>query len=217
MTKFATLLPKEWSFLELPQTLCDAVEREYAEQTVYPPKTELFRALELVPPEKVRVVILGQDPYHGDGQAMGLAFSVPRGAALPPSLKNIFRERSEDLSLPLRTNGDLSDWAAQGVLLLNTALTVRKDAAGSHKAIGWRCVVDELLRSLSAREQPIAVLLWGNPAAKKEPLFASEHPRLILRSAHPSPLSAYRGFFGSKPFSQINAFLTKYGEMPIRW
>ena len=148
---------------------------------------------------------------------MGLAFSVPNGTKLPPSLRNIFRERSDDLSLPLRENGDLTDWAEQGVLLLNSALTVRKGEANSHQALGWEPLVDDLLRSLSEQSAPICAVLWGGFAAKKAPLFASAHPRLVLTAPHPSPLSAYRGFFGSKPFSQINAFLRLHGEPAIRW
>lgn len=210
-------LPSAWQAVSVPDGLADAVEREYQSHTVYPPREKLFAALEKTPPARVRAVILGQDPYHEPGQAMGLAFSVPNGAKLPPSLRNIFRERSDDLGLPLRENGDLTDWAEQGVLLLNCALTVRKGEANSHSALGWDRLVDDLLRSLAAEPAPICAVLWGGFAAKKAPLFASSHPRLILTAPHPSPLSAYRGFFGSKPFSQINTFLRSHGEPAICW
>ena len=210
-------LPNAWAHVPLPDGLSDAVEREYASHTVYPPRKQLFAALEKTPPSRVRAVILGQDPYHEPGQAMGLAFSVPNGTKLPPSLRNIFRERSDDLGLPLRENGDLSDWAEQGVLLLNCALTVRSGEANSHRSLGWEPLVDDLLRSLADQPAPICAVLWGSFAAQKAPLFQSVHPRLILTAPHPSPLSAYRGFFGSKPFSQINAFLRSHGEPAIRW
>lgn len=190
---------------------------EAAERPVYPPGDQVFAALTLTQPETVRVVILGQDPYHGPGQAMGLSFSVPQGMALPPSLKNIFRELAEDLSTPPPPSGDLTPWARQGVLLLNSVLTVTGGAPGSHAGLGWERFTDGIIRATNAFPQPIAFLLWGNYAGKKAALIQSDAPRLILRSAHPSPLSARRGFFGSRPFSQVNAFLRENGEEEIRW
>ena len=184
---------------------------------VYPPEGSLFRALELTPPERVRAVILGQDPYHGPGQAMGLAFSVPAGLPLPPSLRNIFRELEDDTGVQPPRSGDLTAWAKRGVLLLNPVLTVEGGKANSHADWGWQAVTDAILAALSALPQPIACVLWGAHAQKKAPLLQSAAPRLLLRAPHPSPLSSYRGFFGSRPFSQINAFLTAHGEPPIDW
>lgn len=184
---------------------------------VYPPEGSLFRALELTPPERVRAVILGQDPYHGPGQAMGLAFSVPAGVPLPPSLRNIFRELEDDTGVQPPRSGDLTAWAERGVLLLNPVLTVEGGKANSHADWGWQAVTDAILAALSALPQPIACVLWGAHAQKKAPLLQSGAPRLLLRAPHPSPLSSYRGFFGSRPFSQINAFLTAHGEPPIDW
>jgi len=210
-------------------------------ETVYPPREDWFAAFRLTPPERVRVVILGQDPYHEPDQAMGLAFSVRAGVKLPPSLRNIYKELESDLGVPAPVSGDLSAWAEQGVLLLNTVLTVAAGRANSHKSLGWQRLTDEILSAVSALPQPIAFVLWGEPAkrayvqatAKAFPLGGrcpSAHtgadegtldnrpaPRLILEAPHPSPLSAYRGFFGSRPFSQINDFLTLHGEAPIRW
>lgn len=184
---------------------------------VYPPEGSLFRALELTPPERVRAVILGQDPYHGPGQAMGLAFSVPAGVPLPPSLRNIFRELKDDTGVQPPRSGDLTAWAERGVLLLNPVLTVEGGKANSHADWGWQAVTDAILAALSALPQPIACVLWGAHAQEKAPLLQSGAPRLLLRAPHPSPLSSYRGFFGSRPFSQINAFLTAHGEPPIDW
>ena len=190
----------------------------YETETVYPPREQLFTAFALTPPERVRVVILGQDPYHGPGQAMGLAFSVAPGVKLPPSLKNIFRELGADVGCPAPASGNLNAWAEQGVLLLNTVLTVRAGAAGSHGALGWQAFTDLVIGSMAALSQPIAFVLWGSQAQKKaELVLPAQGPRLILSAPHPSPLSAYRGFFGSRPFSQVNDFLTAHGEAPIRW
>ena len=215
--------PKSWRALvsdpladESP--LSKKVECAYASGTVYPPREELFTAFRLTPPEAVRVVILGQDPYHEPGQAHGLAFSVRAGTPLPPSLRNIYKELADDLGVRPPAGGDLSSWAKQGVLLLNTVLTVGAGAANSHAAFGWQTFTDSVVASLGSLPQPIAFLLWGAQAQKKKTVAAaSEHPRLVLCTAHPSPLSAYRGFFGSRPFSQINAFLEENGETPIRW
>ena len=194
------------------------VDAAYAAEVVYPPQEQLFAAFRLTPPEQLRCVILGQDPYHEPGQAHGLAFSVPEGTALPPSLRNILKERSDDLGLPERKSGDLSDWARQGVLLLNTVLTVRKGAAGSHASFGWQQFTDAVVRAIGTLPQPVAFILWGGHAQQKKNLAAqSAYPRLILTAPHPSPLSSWRGFFGSKPFSQVNAYLASQGEQEIMW
>ena len=184
---------------------------------IYPPAGQEFRALELCPAERVRVVILGQDPSHEPGQAMGLSFSVPEGTKLPPSLRNIYLERSSDLGLDAPENGDLTAWAEQGVLLLNTVLTVERGKANSHSLWGWQDFTDTVIESINRLPQPIAFLLWGSQAQKKERLIHTSAPRLILKSPHPSPLSSYRGFFGSRPFSRINTFLQQQGETPIQW
>lgn len=198
--------------------LSEAVDQAYATETVYPPQDLLFSAFSLTPPERVRVVILGQDPYHAPNQAHGLAFSVQPGVKLPPSLVNIYKERSADLNLPLRTNGCLNDWAEQGVLLLNTVLTVQRGQANSHKSYGWQTFTDAVIAATAQLPQPIVYVLWGAQAQKKTVLIQNAAgPRCILTGPHPSPLSAYRGFFGSKPFSQINQFFTEHGETPIRW
>lgn len=186
--------------------------------TVYPPEERTFFALTATPPERVRAVILGQDPYHEPGQAMGLAFSVPQGERLPPSLRNIFTELHTDLGLPQPSGGDLTPWAERGVLLLNTVLTVGRGAANSHAAWGWQHFTDAVLAAMAALPQPVAFVLWGGHAQKKAALAAdSPYPRLVLQAPHPSPLSAYRGFFGSRPFSKINAFLESAGSRAIDW
>lgn len=198
-------------------TLSERVEAAYGAGEVYPPREDLFRAFSLCPPEKTRVVILGQDPYHEPSQAHGLAFSVPEGVALPPSLRNIYRELESDLGVPPRASGDLTHWAGQGVLLLNTVLSVERGRANSHKDYGWQTFTDAVIRAAGALAQPVAFVLWGAQAQKKRALIGQEGPRLIVASPHPSPLSSYRGFFGSRPFSQINAFLKENGETEIRW
>lgn len=214
-------LPTPWrSLLEAGQfaPLFSQMEAAYATATVYPPREQVFAALELTPPEQVRVVILGQDPYHEPGQAHGLAFSVPEGVRVPPSLVNIYKERQNDLGIPPSTDGDLTRWARQGVLLLNTVLTVERGRANSHRDLGWQGFTDHLVEQLALLPQPMAFLLWGAQAQRKATVAAaSPYPRLILQAPHPSPLSAYRGFFGSRPFSQINAFLREYGEKEILW
>lgn len=186
--------------------------------TVYPPEERTFFALTATPPERVRAVILGQDPYHEPGQANGLAFSVRPGIKLPPSLQNIYKELEADLSVPAAKNGDLTSWARQGVFLLNTVLSVQAHRANSHKDFGWQIFTDAVIAALGSLPQPIAFLLWGAQAQKKAAIIRqSPHPRLILESPHPSPLSAYRGFFGSRPFSQVNAFLLSCGFPAIDW
>lgn len=197
--------------------LCAAVDEADRTAEVYPPPAERFAAFALTPPGRVRVILLGQDPYHEPGQAHGLAFSVRESTKLPPSLVNIYKERESDLGIPPSTSGDLRRWAEQGVLLLNTVLTVERGKANSHSRFGWQTFTDAVLRAASALPQPIAAVLWGAQAQKKAPRLQSTAPRLVLAGPHPSPLSAYRGFFGSRPFSQINAFLTAHGEAPIAW
>lgn len=194
------------------------VDAAYASHTVYPPAEQIFSAFSLTPPEQVRVVILGQDPYHEPGQAHGLAFSVRPGVKLPPSLRNIYTERFDDVGVPPEACGDLTHWAKQGVFLLNAVLTVEQGNANSHKDLGWQAFTDQVVEALARLPQPIAFVLWGAQAQKKAKAAAnSPYPRLVIQSPHPSPLSSYRGFFGSKPFSRINEFLTAHGETPIRW
>ena len=184
---------------------------------IYPPAGQEYRALELCPPEAVRVVILGQDPYHEPGQAMGLAFSVPEGTKLPPSLRNIYTELEADLGQKSQTCGDLTAWAEQGILLLNTVLTVEKGKANSHSTWGWQVFTDAVIEATNRLPQPIAFVLWGAQAQKKAALIHTDAPRLLLQSPHPSPLSSYRGFFGSRPFSKINQFLQSHNQAPILW
>ena len=192
------------------------IREEYKTQVIYPPAGEIFTAFHLTPLEKVKAVILGQDPYHEPGQAHGLAFSVKKGVEIPPSLENIYTELHDDLGLPVPHHGDLSSWAEQGVLLLNTLLTVRAHRAFSHRGIGWEEFTDAAIRVLDQVDRPMVFILWGRPAASKKPLI-THSDRLIIESPHPSPLSAYRGFFGSKPFSRTNEFLTSRGVSPIDW
>jgi uracil-DNA glycosylase len=198
------------------QDLAAFVAEERRSYTVYPPKTEVFSALALTPYDQVRVVILGQDPYHGPNQAHGLAFSVRKGVRPPPSLVNIFAELETDLGIPPARHGYLAEWAEQGVLLLNTALTVRAGVANSHKGHGWEQLTDRIIELVSAREQPVVFVLWGSPAQRKMALIDTRR-HTIIRSVHPSPLSAANGFFGSRPFSKVNAALERYGEPPIDW
>ena len=193
-------------------------EAAYAQTAVYPPRENLFAAFSAVEPEKVRVVILGQDPYHEPEQAHGLAFSVPAGVKHPPSLRNIFTELESDVGVSRPQSGDLTAWAEQGVLLLNTALTVEAGKAGSHKNFGWHEFTDCVVAAISRLPQPVAFVLWGGHAQKKAAMAAdSPYPRLVLQAPHPSPLSSYRGFFGSAPFSKINGFLAENGEKPVNW
>ena len=185
-------------------------------KTIFPKGSEWFRALDLTPLDKVRVVILGQDPYHGPGQAHGLCFSVPRGVRPPPSLVNIFKELENDLGLKRPNHGFLEHWAAQGVLLLNSVLTVESGRAASHKDRGWERFTDAVIRLVNAQGQPTVFLLWGSYAQKKA-AFVDGTRHLILKAAHPSPLSAHNGFLGCKHFSQANAFLEAQGQAPIEW
>ncbi len=192
---------------------------EAAGLTIYPPRGERLRALALTPLDRVKVVILGQDPYHGPGQAMGLAFSVPPGVRQPPSLANIFRELESDCGIARPASGDLSGWARQGVLLLNTSLTVEDGKAGSHAGRGWEAITDACVAAVAARDLPSVFILWGSHAQAKAariPRLANG-PHCVIRSPHPSPLSAHRGFFGTRPFSRANAFLADNGRAPIQW
>ena len=192
------------------------VDDERTRHTVYPPPDEVFAALHLTPYHRTRVVILGQDPYHGPGQAHGLCFSVRRGVPIPPSLANIHTEMRADLGIPTPRHGNLEAWAEQGVLLLNTSLTVRAGQAASHQGKGWEVFTDEVLAAVNARTTRVVFLLWGSHARKKRSLVdTSRH--VVLESPHPSPLSAHQGFFGSRPFSRTNAALVEAGLEPIDW
>ena len=197
--------------------LYQTVNEEYRTHQIFPPADDIFNAFALTPLHEVKVVILGQDPYHEPGQAHGLSFSVEPGVAIPKSLVNIYKEMETDLGLASPQTGCLLPWAEHGVLLLNSVLTVEAHKAGSHRKFHWERFTDQVIRATNALPQPIAFVLWGNFAIKKAPLIQSDAPRLVLTSAHPSPLSAYRGFFGSRPFSKINAFLAENGQEPIPW
>lgn len=197
-------------------SLIDFVKSEYASATVYPPGKEIFRAFDFCDFDTTRVVIIGQDPYHGEGQANGLCFSVRPGVRMPPSLLNIFKEIQNDLGKPIPSNGDLERWATQGVLLLNATLTVRASTPGSHQNKGWEKFTDAVIQTISAEKENLVFLLWGAFAQKKATLIdSSKH--LILQSAHPSPFSADRGFFGNKHFSKANAYLKSKGLKEIDW
>ena len=184
--------------------------------TIYPPGSEIFAAFNYTPFDKVKVVILGQDPYHGPGQANGLCFSVKSGISKPPSLQNIFKELYSDLGIPISLNGNLENWAKQGVLLMNATLTVRSGQAGSHQNKGWENFTDTAIKALSDKKQHLVFILWGNYAQAKQ-LLIDPFRHLIIKSAHPSPFSAERGFFGSKPFSKCNSFLKEKGIGEIDW
>jgi uracil-DNA glycosylase len=193
---------------------------EQAGKAIYPPRGQRLRALELTPLDQVKVVILGQDPYHGPGQAHGLAFSVPDGVRLPPSLSNIYKELRTDCGAEPPANGNLERWARQGVLLLNTCLTVEAGQAASHAGQGWEAITDAAVAAVAEREEPSVFVLWGNHARNKAarlPQLQKNSRHLILASPHPSPLSAHSGFFGSRPFSRANAFLEANGRAPIEW
>ena len=196
--------------------LYQKVKEEYNTRRIYPPADDIFNAFSLTPLEKVKAVILGQDPYHGEGQAHGLCFSVKPDVEIPPSLVNIFQELHDDLGCYIPNNGYLVKWARQGVRMLNTVLTVRAHQPNSHRGIGWEEFTDAAIRILDRQDRPMVFILWGRPAQMKKAML--HNPRhLILESPHPSPLSAFRGFFGSRPFSKTNAFLEKNGLEPIDW
>lgn len=192
------------------------VAGERAKYSVYPPESETYSALHQTPHSSTRVLILGQDPYHGAGQAHGLCFSVREGTPVPPSLRNIFKELHDDLGVTVPRHGCLSAWAAQGVLLLNATLTVRAGQAGSHQGKGWETFTDRIIRVVDAKIEPVVFVLWGSYARKKRQLISGSH-HVIIESPHPSPLSAHNGFFGSRPFSRINDALAATGRRPIDW
>nr|WP_264300958.1 MULTISPECIES: uracil-DNA glycosylase [Mammaliicoccus] len=204
-------IKKEHDFSEMESFL----EEEYQNKTIYPDRENIYQAFDLTPLDRVKVVILGQDPYHGPNQAHGLAFSVQPDAKFPPSLRNIYKELEEDIGCK-RETPHLQDWANEGVLLLNTVLTVEAHKAHSHKDIGWEIFTDEIIKSVSRELDDVVFVLWGKPAQSKIKLIDTERHH-IIQSVHPSPLSAYRGFFGSKPFSKTNEYLTSNGKDPIKW
>ncbi len=216
-------LEKTWKALlgdefEKPyfQSLSQYLHEEYKKGEVYPPGKYIFNALDSLPVDKVRVVILGQDPYHGPGQAHGLSFSVPDGVALPPSLQNIYKELTADIGKARPQSGNLEHWVKEGVLLLNATLTVRAHQAGSHQNKGWEQFTDAIIHRLAESRSNLVFILWGNYAQKKG-AFIDTEKHLVIKSAHPSPLSAYNGFFGSHPFSQTNEYLIAHNQKPINW
>ena len=192
------------------------VRKEYSEKTIFPTARNIFKAFNSTPFNKVKVVIIGQDPYHGEGQAHGLCFSVNHGVDIPPSLKNIFKEIEEDLNIPIPDSGNLQNWADEGVLLLNSVLTVQEGKAHSHKGIGWEKFTDQAIQKLSVDRHGLVFLLWGNSAQEKEKLIDLDK-HLVLKSVHPSPLSAYNGFFGCRHFSQVNKYLKATNKKTIDW
>ncbi|MBM7689559.1 uracil-DNA glycosylase [Enterococcus ureilyticus] len=196
--------------------LRDFLKQEYNQQTIYPDMYHIYSALELTPYEEVKVVILGQDPYHGPNQAHGLSFSVQPGVRIPPSLMNIYKELQADLGYSPVSHGFLESWAKQGVLLLNTVLTVRNGQAYSHRGQGWENLTDAIIKKLNERDKPIVFILWGKPAQEKIKMIDT-NKHIIIKSPHPSPLAAHRGFFGSRPFSKANQALEQLGETPINW
>lgn len=192
------------------------INKEYKEKTIFPPKSSILRAFKLTDYDDVKVVILGQDPYHGVNEANGLAFSVSKGVRLPPSLQNIYKELRDDLGIEVSTNGDLEKWAREGVLLLNSVFTVEKDKPASHKDIGWEQFSDEVIKKVNEKKTPVVFILWGN-FAKSKAKYITNNIHLVITSPHPSPFSAYSGFFGSKPFSRTNEFLRKNNIKEIDW
>ena len=196
--------------------LFETVNQEYRTRRIFPPANDIFNAFHLTPLDKVKVVILGQDPYHNNGQAHGLCFSVQKGVEVPPSLVNIYQELHDDLGVKIPDHGCLTKWASQGVLMLNTVLTVRAHQANSHRDIGWERFTDAAIKALDRQDRPIVFILWGSPAQRKKAMLHNPQ-HLILQAPHPSPLSAFRGFFGSRPFSQTNRFLQEHGVEPVDW
>lgn len=205
--------PKNW------MSFCGLTDEDIPniDGTAYPPPADRYRALELLGPDDVNVIILGQDPYHGEGEAHGLAFSVPDGVKVPPSLRNIFRELADDIQVQTPAATDLTRWAKQGVLLLNTALTVAPGSPGSHASKGWKRVTDAIISALANSNKPRVFVLWGKHAQSKRELIPNNKSHLVIESSHPSPLSVYRGFIGSRPFSRINNWLIKQGRPEIDW
>lgn len=192
------------------------INNEYKTKTIYPPKNFIFNALKLTPYSNTKVVIVGQDPYHGEGEAHGLSFSVQEGIKIPPSLQNIYKELNDDLGLPIPTTGDLTKWGKEGVLMLNAVLTVEKDKPASHRNLGWERLTDYIIKVLNQKEDPVVFILWGNFAKEKESLITNPK-HYIIKSTHPSPFSARNGFFGSKPFSKTNNFLRENHIKEIDW
>ncbi|KRN90002.1 uracil-DNA glycosylase [Ligilactobacillus ceti] len=218
-----TIINNDWQNILAPEfqkeyylELREFLKEEYQTQTIYPPMEQIYTAFQLTPFSDVRVVIIGQDPYHGPKQSHGLSFSVLPGQKIPPSLRNIYQELATDLDIQPVQHGYLKSWAQQGVLMLNTVLTVRKGQAHSHKNQGWEQLTDYAIQALSEREEPVVFILWGKPAQQKEKLI-DQNRNIIIKAPHPSPLSAYRGFFGSKPFSKTNQALKELGYQPINW
>ena len=207
---------KEESEKEYYKKLTKTMASEYASRQIFPPKDQIFSAFLLTPYKDVKVVILGQDPYHNDHQAHGLCFTVQKGVEIPPSLVNIYQELHDDLGCYIPNNGYLVKWAEQGVLMLNTVLTVRAHQANSHRMLGWETFTDRVIELVDAKEEPVVFLLWGSPAQKKEAMLHNPN-HLVLKAPHPSPLSAYRGFFGCRHFSKTNEFLASHGQTPIDW
>lgn len=223
MKKTKNIIGNDWDEIledEFSKTyfkeIINFLEKSYKENIIFPPKEEVFNALKLSSYKDTKVLILGQDPYYNFGQANGLAFSVKEGVKIPPSLKNIYKELEYDLGIPIANSGSLVSWAKQGVLLLNTSLTVEEKKPNSHKNIGWQIFTDEIIKILNKKERPCVFILWGNNAIAKEK-FITNPKHLIIKSSHPSPLSARRGFFGSKVFSRTNQFLKKNNEREIDW
>ena len=219
------MITNRWNDLLRQQTTYAYYEKlqhylndQYNTETIYPKREHILHALQLTNYDDVKVVLLGQDPYHGPNQAHGLSFSVLAGQKLPPSLKNMMKELQEDIGCAIPEDGDLTHWAKQGVLLLNTVLTVRAGEANSHKGQGWEQFTDVIIEILAKREKPVVFLLWGKPAQSKRSIIKRyNNAHIIIEAPHPSPLSAYRGFFGSKPYSKVNDALMSFGEIPIDW
>lgn len=216
-------VPERWLDAIFPKnapstfdSLFDYIDNEFSTKKVYPPKEETFKALEFCAPEEIKVVIVGQDPYHGPNQAHGLAFSVPNGITIPPSLKNIIKEMGHDIGCGTPSSGNLESWAKQGVLLLNSSLTVVESKPGSHAKSGWQDLTDTLIQYISAQQKNVVFILWGSHAISKSGLI-EDHKHLVLTAPHPSPLSAYKGFFGCAHFSKTNAYLVDSGKSPIDW
>lgn len=207
---------KEEMNQEYFKKLIQFIEKEYHEKTIYPKKTEIFKAFRNTSYKDTKVVILGQDPYHGAQQAEGLSFSVKEGIAFPPSLKNIFKELNSDLGYEIPSSGSLVPWTKEGVLLLNTVLTVEENKPASHKDLGWEKFTDKVIEKIAEKDSPVVFILWGSFARSKKKLIKNKN-HYIIESAHPSPLSAYNGFFGSRPFSKTNDFLISQGLEPIHW
>lgn len=214
MNDFKMFLKNE-ATKEYYQSLSKFIDLEYQTKIIYPRKDDIFKALELTSYKDTKVVILGQDPYHNENEAMGLAFSVPKNQKIPPSLKNIYKELNNDLNI-LNTSGDLTNIALQGVLLLNTCLSVEKNKPNSHRFKGYEILTDEIIKFINKKDEPVCFVLWGNNAINKLK-FINQNKHYVITSVHPSPLSAYRGFFGSKPFSKINKFLLDNYQQEINW